>query len=259
MGSETRVPVSSFINANTGYAGNNVAKLMKTTDGGNNWTILSNTPMGTFGLYGVKFFNADTGYVCGSAGYKLCRTTNGGASFDSIPHPFNVALYSMRFFNINTGWIFASMGYSAKTTNGGASWYFENTAGQYGYANYFTSPDSGFVTGDNSYILKTGKQTITSAEWSGINIPNNYYLRQNYPNPFNPTTTIEFAIPKSGNVSLKIYDIAGREVLDAINMTLNPGIVKYSFDGTKFASGAYFYRLTVDNKLIDTKKMILVK
>lgn len=259
LGSETRISVSSFINANTGYVGNNVAKLMKTTDGGANWTILSNTPMGSFGLYGVKFFNADTGYVCGSTGYKLCRTTNGGVSFDSVSHPFYNALYSMRFFNINTGWIFASSGYSAKTSNGGTSWFFQNTSGQYGYGCYFTNPDSGFVVGDNGYILKTSKQTITGAEWSGTKIPSQYYLKQNYPNPFNPKTTIEFAIPKAGMVSLKIYDIAGREVFDAINMTLNPGIVKYTFNGTNFASGIYFYRLTVDEKLIDTKKMVLVK
>lgn len=259
MGSETRVPVSSFINANTGYVGNNAAKLMKTTDGGANWTVLTNTPMGTFGLYGIKFFNADTGYVCGSSGYKLSRTTNGGTSFDSIPHPFNVALYSMKFFNINTGWIFASSGYSAKTTNGGTSWYFQNTAGQYGYANYFTSPDSGFVTGDNAYILKTGKQTITGAEWSGTKIPTNYYLKQNYPNPFNPTTTIEFLIPKSGLVSLKIYDITGRELSNPINVSINPGTVKYTFNGANFASGIYFYKLSVDGNTIDTKKMVLVK
>ena len=259
MGSETRVPVSSFIDANTGYVGNNVAKLMKTTDGGNNWTILSNTPMGTFGLYGVKFFNADTGYVCGSTGYKLCRTTNGGVSFDSVSHPFYTGLYSMRFFNFNTGWIFASSGYSAKTTNGGTSWFFQNTSGQYGYANYFTSPDSGFVTGDNAYILKTSKQTITGTEWTGTKIPSQYYLKQNYPNPFNPTTTIEFAIPKAGLVSLKIYDIAGREVTNAINMSLNPGIVKYTFNGASLSSGVYLYRLTVNEKLIDTKKMVLVK
>ncbi|MBI5403845.1 MAG: T9SS type A sorting domain-containing protein [Ignavibacteriae bacterium] len=259
MGSETRVPVSSFINANTGYVGNNVAKLMKTTDGGANWTILSNTPMGTFGLYGVKFFNADSGYVCGSTGYKLCRTTNGGVSFDSVSHPFYNALYSMRFFDMNTGWIFASMGYSAKTTNGGTSWFFQNTSGQYGYGCYFTNPDSGFVVGDNGYILKTSKQTITGIEWSGNKIPGGYYLKQNYPNPFNPTTTIEFAIPKAGLVSLKIYDIAGREITNAINMSLNPGIVKYTFNGASFASGVYFYRLTIDEKLIDTKKMVLIK
>ncbi len=259
LGSETRISSSSFVNANTGYAGNNAAKLLKTTDGGANWTTLTNTPMSTFGLNGVKFFNAETGYVCGSAGAKLCRTTDGGTGFDTIPHPFNNALYSMKWFDLNTGWIFASLGYSAKTTDGGANWFFQNTSGQYGYGCYFTHPDSGFVVGDNGYILKIVSQTITGAEWSGTVIPSKYYLKQNYPNPFNPTTTIEFALPKAGLVSLKIYDITGREISNAVNMTLNPGIVKYSFNGANFASGVYFYKLVVDRKIIDTKKMILLK
>jgi photosystem II stability/assembly factor-like uncharacterized protein len=259
LGSETRISYSSFVNANTGYAGNNAAKLIKTTDGGANWTILTNTPMETFGLNGIKFFNAETGYVCGSAGAKLCRTTNGGTSFDTVSHPFNNALYSMNWFDFNTGWIFASLGYSAKTTNGGGSWFFQNTSGQYGYGTYFTHPDSGFVVGDNSYMLKITGQTITGTEWSGTTVPSEYYLKQNYPNPFNPSTTIEFSIPKAGMVSLKMFDITGREVTNAINMSLNPGIVKYSFNGTNFASGVYFYKLEIDGKMIGTKKMVLIK
>lgn len=259
LGSETRILYSSFVNPNTGYAGNNAAKLLKTTDGGANWTVLSNTPMGTFGLCGVKFFNAETGYVSGSAGYKLCKTTDGGTTFDSVSHPFSSPLYSMRWLDLNTGWLFGSVGYSAKTTNGGASWYFQNTAGQYGYSSYFINQDTGFVVGDNSYILKITGQAITGTEWSGTVVPSAYYLKQNYPNPFNPATTIEFAIPKTGHVSLKIFDITGREVSNAIDMNLNPGIVKYSFNGMNFASGVYFYKLEVDNKVIDTKKMILIK
>ena len=260
LGSETRIASSSFINANIGYAGNNAAKLLKTTDGGANWTLLANTPMATFGLYGVKFFNADTGYVCGAAGAKLCRTTNGGTSFDTIPTPFNNALYSMKWINFNSGWVFGSVGYAGKTTSGGANWFIHNTSGQIGYGCYLTHLDSGFVVGDNAYILKVGdNQTTTGTEWTGAQIPSGYYLKQNYPNPFNPTTTIEFAIPKVGLVTLKIYDIAGREISKAINMTLNPGIVKYTFNGANFASGVYFYRLAVDGKQIDTKKMVLIK
>jgi len=258
IGAETRGYASSFVNANTGYVGNYTPKLMKTTNGGVNWTVLTNTPMGSGFIYGVNFFNADSGYACGTAAGRLCRTTNGGTSFDTVPQPFAVSLYTMKWFKFHSGWIFGSNGFAGRTTNAGASWLLYNTAGATPYATWMNS-DSGYVVGSSGYIHKISKTPLTSTEWTGSVVPTEYYLRQNYPNPFNPTTTIEFAIPKSGNVSLKIYDIAGREVLNAINMTLNPGIVKYSFDGTKFASGAYFYRLTVDNKLIDTKKMILVK
>lgn len=258
MGAETRGYASSFVNANTGYIGNFTPKLMKTTNGGVNWTLLANTPMGSGYIYGVNFFNADSGYVCGTAAARLCRTTNGGTTFDTVPQPFAVSLYTMKWFKFHSGWIFGTNGFAGRTTNAGASWLLYNTAGSTPYGCWMNS-DSGFVVGTSSYIHKISKTPLTSTEWTGSFVPAEYYLRQNYPNPFNPSTTIEFALPKSGLVSLKIYDIAGREILNALNVTLNPGIVKYTFDGSKFASGAYFYRLTVDDKLIDTKKMVLIK
>jgi photosystem II stability/assembly factor-like uncharacterized protein len=248
---------SSFLDANTGYVGNYVPKLMKTTDGGASWVQLDNTPMGSGYIYGVNFFDANTGYACGTAAGRLCRTTNGGTSFDTVPQPFASSLYTMKFFNYNTGWIFGSNGFAGKTTTGGTSWSLHNTGGSTENGCYFNNTDSGFVVGSSSYIHKIAK-LLTSIEWKP-EIPAAYYLKQNYPNPFNPTTTIEFALPKQGLVTLKIYDIAGREILNALNVTLNPGIIKYTFNGANFASGVYFYSLTVDGKLIDTKKMLLVK
>jgi hypothetical protein len=83
---------------------------------------------------------------------------------------------------------------------------------------------------------------------------------QNYPNPFNPVTTIEFALPKSGLVSVKVFDIAGREYYtDVRNLTLNPGTFKMSFDGSGLSSGIYFYSLNVDGINVMTKKMMMIK
>ncbi len=259
IGSETRGYASSFVNANTGYVGNYTPKLMKTTNGGVNWTVLTNTPMGSGYIYGVKFFNADSGYVCGTAAARLCRTTNGGTTFDTVPQPFAAPLYTMKFFTFNSGWIFGSNGFAGRTTTGGVSWLLYNTSGSTPYGCFMTNADSGFVVGTSGYIHKISKPPLTGTEWSGIQIPTEYYLRQNYPNPFNPTTTIEFALPKQGLVSLKIYDITGREITTALNTMLNPGIIKYTFDGTNYSSGVYFYKLVVDGKMINTKKMVLVK
>ena len=248
---------SSFISANTGYVGNYVPKLIKTTDGGTSWTSLNNTPMGGGFIYSVNFFDENTGYACGSTGARLCKTTNGGISFDSVPQPFAAGLYAMKWFNLLNGWIFGNNGFAGATTNGGASWFIKNTANMYPYGCYMSSMDSGFVVGAYS-INKLSKQLVTGTEWSG-KIPESYNLKQNYPNPFNPVTIIEFEIPKSGFVSLKIFDIAGREISTPINMNLNPGVVKYSFNGANLASGIYFYRLTVDGNNIGTKKMVLIK
>ena len=87
-----------------------------------------------------------------------------------------------------------------------------------------------------------------------------YTLEQNYPNPFNPTTTIKFSLPKAGIVTLKIYDVAGREVMRLINnQNMNAGYQTQLFNGSMLSSGVYFYSLLVDNNLIATKKMVLVK
>ena len=89
--------------------------------------------------------------------------------------------------------------------------------------------------------------------------PDRYDLSQNYPNPFNPATTIQYSIPKSGFVKLVIYDILGKEVETLVNEKLTPGEYSVTFDGSKLASGIYFYQLTVDNQMVETKKMVLTK
>jgi len=90
------------------------------------------------------------------------------------------------------------------------------------------------------------------------NIPTKYALEQNYPNPFNPSTKIEFQIPASGLVHLKVYDILGREVATLLNEELQPGNYKIDFDASDFASGIYFYTMNAGS-FVSTKKMILVK
>ena len=98
---------------------------------------------------------------------------------------------------------------------------------------------------------------------SGINPSSNsqiqdYKLEQNFPNPFNPITKINFEIPKTSYISLRIFDVAGKEVSDLINEIKNPGKYSINFDGTNFASGTYFCRLE-SNEFILIKKMLLIK
>jgi len=85
-----------------------------------------------------------------------------------------------------------------------------------------------------------------------------FTLYQNYPNPFNPRTTIEFSIPKSEFVTLKIYNLLGQEVSTLISDKLIPGEYKYTWDASHLASGMYFYKLETESFSI-TKKMILLR
>jgi len=88
--------------------------------------------------------------------------------------------------------------------------------------------------------------------------PNSFALVQNYPNPFNPSTTIEFALPKSAFVTLRVYDLLGRQVGELVNEKLGPGNYRTQWDASGFASGVYFYRLTAGD-FVQTRKLLLLK
>jgi hypothetical protein len=85
-----------------------------------------------------------------------------------------------------------------------------------------------------------------------------YELAQNFPNPFNPGTEITFSLPEASNVSLKIYDITGKEVAVLVNEFRARGKYNAVFDGSNFASGVYFYKL-ITPRFTDSKKMVLKK
>ena len=99
--------------------------------------------------------------------------------------------------------------------------------------------------------------TLTSVDDDFTTI-SEYRLNQNYPNPFNPTTTISFTIPTTSNVSLKVFNILGKEVATIVNETKNAGNYSVKFDAGSLSSGIYFYQLTTDN-FTATKKFTLLK
>ncbi|MBZ0184505.1 MAG: T9SS type A sorting domain-containing protein [Melioribacteraceae bacterium] len=89
-------------------------------------------------------------------------------------------------------------------------------------------------------------------------VPIVFNLDQNYPNPFNPTTSIKYSVPSSEHVSLKVFDILGREIAVLVNEQKSAGTYTISFDAAELSSGVYFYRLNSGNN-IQIKKMLLVK
>ena len=89
-------------------------------------------------------------------------------------------------------------------------------------------------------------------------MPIEYALHQNYPNPFNPSTTIEFALPNAGFVTIKIYDVLGSEVAALVNEEKPVGNYQVEFDASNLSSGIYFYRIQAGS-FVETKKMILLR
>jgi phosphatidylserine/phosphatidylglycerophosphate/cardiolipin synthase-like enzyme len=90
------------------------------------------------------------------------------------------------------------------------------------------------------------------------NVPSEFKLKQNYPNPFNPETSIQFSIPVSGAVELKIYDMLGKETAVLVNGELKAGIYNYKFNAANLSSGVYFYTLKA-GEFVKTMRMVLVK
>jgi len=89
-------------------------------------------------------------------------------------------------------------------------------------------------------------------------IPEQFSLSQNFPNPFNPSTMINYQLPISSFVTLKVYDVLGKEIAELVNETKEAGNYSVKFDASKLSSGMYIYKLTSD-KFTEVKKMILVK
>jgi hypothetical protein len=90
------------------------------------------------------------------------------------------------------------------------------------------------------------------------NLPAKFQLEQNYPNPFNPVTLIKYQLPIKSSVSLKIFDILGKEIETLVNEVKDAGYYQVSFDASNLSSGIYLYTLQTEN-YFTSKKMILLK
>jgi len=125
----------------------------------------------------------------------------------------------------------------------------ENVKGEIAIAN---------VHSEDGIFAKKGNVQFVELSYSDEKIISEYSLNQNYPNPFNPITTISYQIPTDGFVTLKVYDVLGKEVASLINEQKTSGRYDVQFDGSNLSSGIYFYKISAGN-YTDTKKLMLMK
>lgn len=141
----------------------------------------------------------------------------------------------------------------------------DNSNNYFGCWAVYKFPSGKIIASDISnglFVIKTS--VLTGVSYPHNQIPGKIELKQNYPNPFNPETKIRFEIPsnagvKMHDVSLSVYDALGKQIATLLNEQKSPGSYEVKFDGSKFASGIYFYKLEVDGKLSDVKRMTLLK
>jgi hypothetical protein len=111
---------------------------------------------------------------------------------------------------------------------------------------------------DKIWLLKFSEIITDVKARPGREITQSYNLHQNYPNPFNPSTTIEFDLPKTSEVTLKVYNIVGEEVATLLSASLPSGPHSVEWDAGELATGAYLYRLQA-GEYVQTRKMMLMK
>lgn len=245
-----------FHNPDSGFAVTN-SSLYKTSNGGINWSVISG-PEG----YDIYFANSLTGYTTGS-NLNVYKSTDGGNNWFVVRAGNNDGYRSIQFFG-NFGIACGNNGNIMKTTDGGVNWVvFAKITENSLRSLYFTNENTGYFAGYHGTILKTTNGGLSFLHSNNETIPQRYLIHQNYPNPFNPETKIKFEIPpnligKILNVKLVVFDIQGKEITRLVDEGLSAGVYEVSFDGSKFSSGIYFYRLETKD-FSETRKMMLVK
>ena len=230
----------------------------RSSDDGQSWerkiTGLGDTTVAAIGF-------DQTGYVyAGIWGMGVYRSPDNGENWEradnGVTNHYISSLASnildLVFVGTNGGGVF-------QTNDNGDHWQAMNS----GLTNtdikcLAMSPDGYLYTGTKGGgVFKSVNTTLGVKRISG-NIPNKFALRQNYPNPFNPSTIIKYTLPKASPVTLKIYDILGRELKTLVNGSQEAGYKSVQFNASALPSGIYFYRLQA-GAYVETKKLLLLK
>jgi photosystem II stability/assembly factor-like uncharacterized protein len=253
----------AFINNSIGYAVGVYARMFKSTDGGTSWNQVTEPMVAS--MFGIKFLNDSTGFIVG--GSEIVKTTDEGKTWNTVYNSDGSQLNLIQTFGSRFAWVIAS-NKILYTSDAGENWVPQSFT-PYSYLSRGSCVDSlnAWALGDHK-LYRTSNGGFTDVEAQNNFSPETYCLSQNYPNPFNPTTNIGFQIAEFRFVSLKVYDMLGREVATLINEEKPAGNYEVKFDGSGLSSGIYFYKLSVSalpgqkgqaENYTFVKKMILMK
>ncbi len=267
-----------FFDANNGFlAGPNVW-LQLTTDGGASWNeaVINDFPEKFAGndFEDISVIDENTAFAIGEK--FMLKTTDKGNSWKYVDHGItgiDSSFFTVAFHDNNAGYIGCYNGVILETTDGGSSWSKDETfKDQFSFFSSAFNEQGKILFGTSNGHIIGWDVTVDVKEEKVDRIPSGYVLEQNYPNPFNPSTTINYSIPTSSHpqtgsptyqgegvsVSLKVYDILGKEVATLVNESKSPGAYRVEFDASSLSSGVYYYQM-VTELFRETRKMLLVK
>lgn len=224
-------------------------------DGGLSWDT---TRVKTF-IESISFSDENNGIITNRSG-DHSMTSDGGKTWTQ-PNWFGPGQSRAggSCFAIGNQLYIAAGGYVYKSTNKGANWTSTFSGGlNSGCLSFVSDPTGtvGYGVGGGGWIVTIGGYRVGVEE--DLVKPDQFALFQNYPNPFNPETTISFTLPFSSLVTLKIYDVLGREVSTVFSGQLSSGKQSLHWNASGLSSGIYFYRLEAGGKS-QTKKLVLLR
>jgi hypothetical protein len=242
------------------------------TDGSQQYKALGSVNKITFSPSGqqINYLLADAGLITQNLALIQKFTFDNSGFGTPLPVDLVSFIAQVNGNSVNLSWKTATEMNSAafeieKKQTGTSNW---QKAGEVKAAGTSVSPknysfsDKGLKAGKLDYRLKmidnNGTYKYSSVETVEVTAPENFELSQNYPNPFNPTTNISYKIPITGFVSLKVYNIIGKEIATLVNQEEPAGDYKVQFDTHNIASGTYFYKLNMGGVSL-FKKMIVIK
>jgi hypothetical protein len=255
------------------FAGTN--GIFYSSDNGNNWSAiidssLNNAMVWAFAYNGTNMFAGTdgNGILCSKDNGTTWNAVNTGIANTSIDLINTVVFaFSIVGSNIFTGTGAGAHGGGTQgygiflSTNNGGSWNAVNT-GLPASTEIWSLAVSGsyLLAGTSSHGVWRRPITdmLTNVQDDPIQRPSQYNLEQNYPNPFNPTTTISFSLPSKSFVTLRIFDILGREVAIIVSEEMSAGNYSHQWNAATMSSGIYFYCLKAGS-FTETKKLILIR
>ncbi len=252
----------AWIDENLGWFGTSNGTIYRTTDGGTSWMSAVLQP-GSSSITAL-YFNSGSFGLIGCADGSIYRSTNGAVSWAASPTVLPSAVIGISGLT-NSSECWAASGQNIyRTYDGGQTWFLDQFFGYAGseQLNHMSlaGPSNyghGWAVGNNGMIVRFFRP-ITEVPANSPEIPSKFVLYQNYPNPFNPGTRIGFRIQETGFVSLKVFDVLGREVVTLVNEEMTAGGHERAFDGRDLSSGIYFYRLQASG-FVQTRKLLLLK